>query len=43
MPPFRKDREPQQLVEAYEDYMLIRGVEHISGKFIPRCLHKIDL
>lgn len=40
---YQQDRAMGQLVEVYEDYMLVRGVEYVSGKFIPRCLHKVDL
>ena len=40
---YQKDRAMGQLVEVYENYMLVRGIEYVSGKFIPRCFHKVDL
>lgn len=40
---YQKDRAMGQLIEVYEDYMLVRGIEYVSGKFIPRCYHKFNL
>jgi hypothetical protein len=40
---YQQDRAMGQLVEIYEDYILVRGVEYVSGKYIPRCLHKFSL
>lgn len=40
---YQQDRAMGQLVEVYEDYMLVRGIEYVSGKFIPRCFHKVQL
>ena len=35
-----KDRCTAQLIEVYEDCIIIRGVELVSGKFVARCLHR---
>lgn len=40
---YQKDRAMGQLIEVYEDYIIVRGIEYVSGKFIPRCLHKFSL
>ncbi len=40
---YQQDRAMGQFVEVFEDYMLVRGVEYVSGKFIPRCFHKVEL
>ena len=40
---YQQDRAMGQVVEIYDDYMVIRGIEYVSGKFIPRCLRKIEL
>ncbi len=37
-----KDRCTAQLIEIYEDCMIIRGMELVSGKFVPRCMHRAD-
>ncbi len=35
-----KDRCTAQLIEVYEDCLIIRGIELVSGKFVSRCLHR---
>ena len=37
-----KDRCTAQLMEIYEDCVIIRGIELVSGKFVSRCLHRAD-
>ena len=38
-----KDRCTAQLIEIYEDCIIIRGMELVSGKFVARCLHRAEL
>ena len=40
---YQQDRAMGQLIEVYEDHMLFYGVEYVSGKYIPRTLHRADL
>jgi hypothetical protein len=38
-----KDRCTCQVIEVYEDCLVIRGLECVSGKFVARCLHRAKL
>lgn len=35
-----QDRCTAQLIEVYEDCLVIRGMELVSGKYVARCLHR---
>ena len=35
-----KDRCTAQIIEVYEDSVIIRGLELVSGKYVARCLHR---
>lgn len=35
-----KDRCTAQIIEVYEDCIIVRGMELVSGKFVARCLHR---
>lgn len=37
-----KDRCTCQVIEVYEDCMVIRGLECVSGKYVARCIHRAD-
>ncbi len=35
-----QDRCTAQVIEVYEDCILLKGLEFVSGKYVPRCLHR---
>lgn len=38
-----KNRATGQLIEIYSDRIVCRGVDFVSGKFIPRCQHSYEI
>ena len=40
---YQKDRAMGQIIEVYSDHIIVRGVEYVSGKYISRCIHYVNM
>lgn len=40
---YLQDRSTGQRVEVYKDRIVARGVDFVSGKFVPRCVSRVNL